>query len=127
MNRFAQLAKDFSDSNSDALIILADPGSDVIFMAHHGVMAPCRILNKDGSRNFIVANALKHKRGQSDIDRFLLAVDGGLFAIAETLYNIHRSNFVGRAIDWVKNEVPPAESKVKLADGAVLSPIQVVK
>lgn len=129
MVKFAQIAKEFVDKNPDTLVILGDPKTDVIFMAYQGVIAPCRLVNKDGSRNAIVANALKHKRGVGDIDRFLLAVDGGLFAIANTLYTIRRGSVVGKVIDWVKGEdhQPPAESKVTLSDGAVLSPIQVVE
>ncbi len=128
MDKFARAAKDFSDNYPEALVIIGDPQSDCIFMSHQGVAAPVRIINRDGSRNYIVSNALKHQRGAGDIDRFLLAVDGGLFAIAQTLYTKRRSTFAGKAVDWVRGtEPPPAESLVKLADGAVLSPIQIVQ
>ncbi len=128
MDKFARMAKEFVDNHPDALVIIGDPKTDVIFIAHQGVIAPTRIMNRDGSRNYIVSNALKHKRGVGDIDRFLLAVDGGLFAIAQTLYNIRRSSFIGKTLGWVKGtEAPPAESLVKLSDGAVLSPIQMME
>lgn len=126
LRAFADKAKAFVDDNSEIFVLLGDPNTDVIFMAYQGVIAPARILNRDGSRNYIVANALKHKRGQADIDRFLLAVDGGLFAIANTLYSIQRESMKGKILEWVGEESPPAESKVTLADGSVLAPIQLV-
>ena len=118
---FALDAKAFADAHPECLIVLADPKTDIIFMAHKGFVAPVRMLNKDGSRNFIVRNALKHDRGNADIDRLLLAIDGGIFAIAKSLYNKSRGlkNFI-----WKDSK--PVESDVTLSDGSTLSPIQVV-
>lgn len=126
MDSFSKIALDISEKNPDALIILGDPKSDAIFMAHRGVCAPISIINKDGTRNAIVANALRHGKENADIDRFLLAVDGGLFAIADKLYNEHRS-LKNKAVDWFNGGIKPVESKVKLTDGSTLSPIQVVE
>lgn len=124
--KFSAAAKAFVDEHPDVFVLLADPKTDVIFMAHQGVIAPARILNKDGSRNNIVANALKHTHSDADIDRLLLAVDGGVFAIAKALYDMRRASLKGKVVDFVTGTAPaPEESKVKLADGAVLSPIQV--
>ena len=125
IDSFSQIALDISEKNPDALIILGDPASDAIFMAHRGICAPISILNKDGTRNHIVANALRHGSESADIDRFLLAVDGGLFAIAQKLYNEHRS-LKKKAVDWTKGDTGPVESKVKLTDGSTLSPVQIV-
>lgn len=126
MAKFSAAAKNFADEYPESFVLLADPGTDVIFMTYGGIVAPVRVLNKDGSRNHIVVNALKHTRGDADIDRFLLAVDGGLFAIAKALYNNRRASLVGKVIDFVAGTPPmPNESKVSLADGSVLSPVQV--
>lgn len=124
---FADRAAEFSDKYPESLVILGDPSSDMIFMAHKGIIAPIRILNRDGSRNYIVSNALKHDRGQADIDRFLLAVDGGLFSIANAIYTARKESMKGKMLDWVGgNQAAPAESAVTLADGSRLSMIQVV-
>lgn len=123
METFAKAAADFGLDHNDTLVIMCDPNTDLIFMSYQGFAAPIRIANRDGSLNRVVHNALKHTRGQGDIDRFLLAVDGGLFAIANSVYNNRRA--IARMADWIDKAQPPAESKVKLSDGSVLSPIQV--
>lgn len=126
LSKFSQAAKAFADEHPNVFILLADPTTDVIFMALEGVVAPVRVVNKDGSPNYIVANALNHRRGGADIDRFLLAVDGGVFNIAKALYNMRRASLRGKVIDFMRGTPPmPAESKVALADGSKLSPIQV--
>lgn len=123
--KFANMAKEISDKYPDAVIILGDPHTDVIFMSHKMISAPIRIVNKDGSSNRIVFNAIKHLRGQGDIDRFLLAVDGGLYAISNALYN--KRSAMAKLVGWVKKENdPPVESAVKLTDGSVLSPVQII-
>lgn len=126
MDAFARKAKSFSDENEESLIIIGDPSTDVIFMAHRGVIAPIRVINKDGSANSIVANALRHRRKDGDIDRFLLAVDGGLFAIAKALYDIHRNSIKGKVLSLVQEDIPPARSEVVLSDGSKLSPMQLI-
>lgn len=123
LEQFAKSAADFGLDHKDALVIVCDPNTDLIFMAYNGFCAPVRIANRDGSINRVVYNALKHTRGQADIDRFLLAVDGGLFQIANSVYNNRKA--LAKMADWMTNEKGPAESKVKLTDGSVLSPIQV--
>ena len=120
---FARKAKAFADDNPDTLLILGDSRTDVIFMAYKGVMAPIRILNKDGSRNYIVRNATRHQKSDADIDRFLLAVDGGLVAIADAIYSKQQSTLKGKVLGWVGEDKPPAHSAVELADGSKLSPI----
>lgn len=125
VTKFAAAAKEFSDKYPEALVILGDPHTDVIFMTHQYVTCPVKITNADGTRNFIVSNALKHKRGQGDIDRFLLAVDGGLFAIANALYTQRRG--LAKMADWLVGSEPPAQSAEKLTDGSTLSPIQIKK
>lgn len=127
LDRFAKAAGEFAETYKDALVIIGDPQSDVIFMACGGIIAPVRILNKDGSRNHIVANALKHNRGDADIDRFLLAVDGGMFQIARGLYDMRRRSVVGKVVGFVKGEEVPVESAVTLADGSTLSPVQLIE
>lgn len=126
LQSFVDKAKAFVDENPDALVIIGDTKTDAIFMAYRGIAAPVRILNKDGSRNFIVANALRHEKKQVDIDRFLLAVDGGLFTIAKGLYDKRRSSLAGKVVDFVKGTPPPpVASAVSLTDSSVLSPVQV--
>jgi hypothetical protein len=87
-------------------------------------MAPIRILDKNGNSQSIVHNFLKHTRGEADIDRFLLAVDGGGFAIAKGLYTEYRRSLKGRVLRFVEEDHPPAESRVTLADGSAISPVQ---
>lgn len=123
---FAAKAKTFVDDNPDTLVILGDPHTDVIFMSYKGITAPIRILNRDLSPNKIVAHALKHQRADGDIDRFLLAVDGGLYSIAHALYSKRTRTFTGKSLEIVGSIEPPGESKVTLADGSTLSPIQMV-
>lgn len=124
---FARKAKEFADDNPDAVIILADSKTDVIFMAYKGYMAPVRIVNKNGTRNYIVRNAVKHRRADVDIDRFLLAVDGGLAAIADAIYLKMSSTFKGKVLGAIGENSPPAHSAVELTDGSKLSPIQFVE
>ncbi|MDE1944822.1 MAG: hypothetical protein KGI03_00920 [Patescibacteria group bacterium] len=126
MAGLAGKARAFAEENPGTLIILGDPKSDVMLMTYRGVVAPIRILNKDGSRNYIVRNALRHEKSDADIDRFLLAVDGGLYAIAHTLFTKQKARLAGKVLSWVGEEHPPAKSSVELADGSVLSPIQVI-
>lgn len=123
LEKFTKAAGDFGLEHKDTLVIMCDPDTDVIFLAYQGFCAPVRIANRDGSVNRVVHNAIKHTRNSGDIDRFLLAVDGGLFAIANSVYNNRKAQ--ARMADWLDKAQPPAESKVKLSDGSVLSPIQV--
>lgn len=126
MDAFAKKAKDFTDDNPGAFAILCDPETDVIFMAHQGIVAPVRLLDTQGNPVRIVSNALKHSRGDADVDRFLLAVDGGLFAIAKGLYDKRRASLRGKVLAIVSEDKPPTESKVSLTDGSRISPIQLV-
>lgn len=127
LREFADMAKGFVDDNPEALVLIADPKTDLIFMSYQGITAPIRIVNRDGSRNYIVRNALRHQMGQVDIDRFLLAVDGGLYNIAKVLHSKQRETIKGKILEWTgAGEAPPVESNVKLTDGSTLAPIQLV-
>lgn len=123
---FAAKAQAFAEANPDVLVILGDPATDAIFMTYKGIAAPIRILNKDGSRNYIVRNALRHGAKDADIDRMLLAVDGGLYTIAKVLHSNQKAKLTGKVLSWVGELPPPVKSAVELADGSQLSPIQLV-
>lgn len=126
LKAFAEAAAAFAVDHPDAFILMGDPATDTIFMAYQGIIAPARIMNRDGSRNFIVRNMLRHGKNDADIDRFLMAVDGGVYNIAKALYSQKRKKFAGKMLSWVMGDVQPAESALTLADGSVLSPLQVV-
>jgi hypothetical protein len=126
LSDFAQRAQEFRDTNPDYLMLLADPKTDVIFMAYGGVMCPVRILDKFGAPQKIVHNFIKHNRGNGDIDRFLLAVDGAGFQIAKGLYTLRRRSLSGKVLRIFTEDEMPAESKVSLEDGSKVSPVQLV-
>lgn len=127
LGQVAEIATEFAADHPDILIILADPGTDVVFASYQGIAAPARLLNTDGSRNWVVADALKHKKGNAGANKFLQIVDGALYAIANTLYTKSRQKFSGKVAAFVTGaEPPPQESVVKLTDGSVLSMVQPV-
>lgn len=126
--QFSKEAKEFADKHPNTLLVMGDINTDVLFATYKGVVTTARILNQDGYGNKIVANAMKHTRGDADIDRFLLAVDGLVFNLAKALYDKRRSSLVGKVVDFVKGPQPaPTASAVNLTDGSKLSPVQVIE
>lgn len=123
---FAKKAQTFAEANPDVLILLGDPFTDAIFMSYKGVAAPVRVMNRDGSRNYIVRNALRHGSNDADIDRFLLAVDGGMYTIAKVLHSKQKATLKGKVLTLVGKDHPPVSSAVELTDGSKLSPFQLV-
>lgn len=107
---FAYAAQEFAHKYKDSFVMLADPDTDVILMAYQNILVPMRYTNpKDGSRMRIVANALSYSQGaegERSVDQYLLAVDSGIVAIANELYNRRRKSLLGKATDAVLGVKP---------------------
>lgn len=93
---FAVACGNFSEEYKDAFVLIADPHTDVIVMAHKGFMVPIRLKTKEGKRLHIVENALNYRKKENAVDQLLLAIDGGLEAIAKSLYNKRKQGIVGK-------------------------------
>ncbi len=114
---FAEAAAAFMEENRGAFVLLADPDTDVIFMAYRGIMVPVRMTHADGTRMHIVSNALKYSKVEKSVDQFLLVVDSGLVNIADALHNKRR--------DAAQSPTLPFEEREpELAEEGITSPIQ---
>lgn len=125
---FAQAALDFTEKNRGAFVLLADPDTDVMFMAYRGIQIPVRMTDpKTGGRLTIVRDALRYEKskdGVKSVDQFLLVVDSALVNIAQELYNRRRGRFIGRVKDKVLEFVGAPVDQMVTLEG-IKSPFQV--
>lgn len=101
---FAVLASNFAEENKHALVIIADPDTDVILISHGGVQVPVRFVEPGTGKSMrIVAGALHHLNKKTDkaLDQFLLAVDSGLYNLAKARYDRRRKSPIGKALAYV--------------------------
>lgn len=101
---FAILAANFAIDNKQALVIIADPVTDVILISHGGEIVPTRFTKPEtGANMHIVQNVLHYQNKKTDksIDQFLLAVDSALFNLAKARYTKRKNGMVGKALRYV--------------------------
>ncbi len=122
---FAVLASNFALENKNALVIIADPDTDVILISHGGVQVPVRFVEPGtGKRMHIVANALHYLNRKTDksLDQFLLAVDSGLYNLAAARYHKRRSSVAGKALAFMGAN--PKRPEFEENNGLTKSPFQ---
>lgn len=119
---FSVQAANFALENRHALIIIADPDSDVIVISQNGNVVAHRFRNESGKRMHIVSNAIHYlnKKTDKSIDQFLLAVDSGLYNLAKKRYDMRKRKPLGRALSLVGIGKRPDLER----DGSVKSPFQ---
>lgn len=122
---FVVAANNFAQGHKDALIIMADPHTELIVVMQGGAYHAMRFTEPGtGKPMHIVSKAVHYQNSKTDkaIDQFLLAVDSGLFKLAEKRYNIRKRKPLSGLLHHVGIGKRPEFEK----DGGVVAPYQLL-
>lgn len=112
---FGRAAARFIEENPGSFVLLADPDTDVMIGAYKNSFVPIRMVQADGTRLHIVANALAYskKDGVKNVDQFLLCVDSMLVNIAKMNDTKRRADLHEIPMDFVIGESEKTPEGIK--------------